>query len=723
MTTTSVPTGTSAANGQNATTGWPADKVERWPIERLIPYARNARTHSAEQVDQIAASIREWGWTNPVLVGEDGSIIAGHGRVLAARKLRIQQIPIMVATGWTEAQKRAYAIADNKLALNAGWDESMLALEIADLTEVGFDLGLIGFSDDEIAALGTQSGGGLTDPDEAPEPPINPVSQPGDLWLLGRHRLLCGDSTVKADVAKVLGGVQPHLMVTDPPYGVEYDPAWRAAAGLKHNQQRLGKVANDDRADWRAAWALFPGSVAYVWHAGRYASTVQDSLSAVGFEVRAQIVWAKDRFALSRGHYHWQHEPCQPTGTMVQKVIERGAGSQPAKIEEVPIETLCAGDVVVSYNPRESVVRRRGREITRFGERQFDGLMHAISAAGRVTRATPEHRFSVRLNPEAADKQVVYLMRRGDWWRVGRVSLFNSRGFGLSTRLADNKAEEAWIISVHDTACEAQCAEQVLSCRYGIPTTHWEVDSWAKAPERARSPEMIAVIYANLNLSALAARATLLLRDRRLERDHPLITGGERLLFSRKAARLVRACNVFAHIMQVPMPTACDEFSWVTVTGNDATPFSGLVYSMDVDRDLHYVADGLITHNCWYAVRQGASNWTGDRKQSTLWQIPAREGPGFEHGTQKPVECMKRPIENNSSPGQAVYEPFSGSGTTIIAAEMTGRSCYAIELLGQYVDVAVERWQAFTGADARLESDGRTFSAVAAERRPDGRGN
>jgi hypothetical protein len=122
---------------------------------------------------------------------------------------------------------------------------------------------------------------------------------------------------------------------------------------------------------------------------------------------------------------------------------------------------------------------------------------------------------------------------------------------------------------------------------------------------------------------------------------------------------------------------------------------------------------------CWYAVRDGGSSWTGDRKQSTLWQIPAREGQGFEHGTQKPVLCMQRPIENNSSPGQAVYEPFSGSGTTIIAAEMTGRACYAIELLGQYVDVAVERWQAFTGEEAKLEADGRTFAAIAAERRPE----
>jgi hypothetical protein len=289
--------------------GWPADKVERWPIDRLIPYARNARTHTNEQVAQIAASIREWGWTNPVLLGEDGTIIAGHGRVLAARRLRIREVPVMVAAGWSEAQKRAYALADNKLALNAGWDEAMLALEFADITELGFDLGLIGFSDEEIAALNANPAG-LTDPDEVPETPINPVSTPGDVWRMGRHRLLCGDSTAADEVAKVLGGVQPHLMVTDPPYGVDYDPAWRAQAGIKQNKERLGKVANDDRADWREAWALFPGSVAYVWHAGRYASIVQDSLSAVGFEVRAQIIWAKDRFALSRGHYHWQHEPC-----------------------------------------------------------------------------------------------------------------------------------------------------------------------------------------------------------------------------------------------------------------------------------------------------------------------------------------------------------------------------------------------------------------------------
>ena len=186
---------------------WPADKIERWPVERLVPYAKNARTHSPSQVDQIAASIREWGWTTPVLVGDDATIIAGHGRVLAARKLRITDVPVMVATGWTEAQKRAYAIADNKLTLNGGWDEELLGLEFGELRVARLRSGpdrLFGSRADRPLLHGAE---GLTDPDETPEVPADPVSQPGDLWLLGRHRLLCGDSTEPADVKRVLGGV------------------------------------------------------------------------------------------------------------------------------------------------------------------------------------------------------------------------------------------------------------------------------------------------------------------------------------------------------------------------------------------------------------------------------------------------------------------------------------------------------------------------------------
>ena len=401
-------------------------------VADLVPYARNARTHSDTQVAQIAASIREFGFTNPILVDGERGVIAGHGRLLAARKLGMAEVPTLELSHLTSAQRRAYVLADNRLALSAGWDEAMLRLELGDLQAEGFDLALTGFDCDEIVKLLFDERGGLTDPDAVPPVPEAPVSEAGDVWLLGRHRLICGDATDASVVERVLAGVKPHLMVTDPPYGVEYDPGWRNAALAGSNTARTGKVLNDHRADWREAWALFPGDVAYVWHGALHATTVAESLIACGFDIRAQIVWAKDRLVLGRGHYHWQHEPC------------------------------------------------------------------------------------------------------------------------------------------------------------------------------------------------------------------------------------------------------------------------------------------------WYAVR-GTGHWRGDRKQTTLWQI-ASTGQDAEtvHGTQKPVECMRRPIENNSSPGQAVYEPFSGSGTTLIAAEMTGRACYAVELSPAYVDVAVLRWEAFAGQPALFSGDGRSFAEIAAARAVEG---
>lgn len=412
---------------------WPADKVERRAVASLVPYARNARTHSPEQVDQIAASIREWGWTVPILVDEDGGLIAGHGRVMAAKKLGLPDVPVMVASGWSEGQKRAYVLADNKLALNAGWDNDMLKVELAELADMDFDLDLTGFGADELATLLAEKTAGLTDPDEIPDVPENPVSTLGDVWLLGNHRIVCGSSTEVESVDKALNGVKPHLMVTDPPYGVEYDADWRNKAmradGSKVGGRAVGKVLNDDKADWREAWALFPGDVAYVWHAGLYAGSVAESLTVCDFGLRSQIIWAKSNFAIGRGDYHWHHEPC------------------------------------------------------------------------------------------------------------------------------------------------------------------------------------------------------------------------------------------------------------------------------------------------WYAVRNGKNgHYDGGRKQSTLWQIDKPQKSETGHSTQKPVECMKRPIENNSSPGQAVYEPFSGSGTTIIAAEMTGRCCHAIELNPAYVDIAVERWQNFTGQEATLEASGESFNALKAKK-------
>ena len=392
-------------------------------VAALVPYARNSRTHSDAQVAQIAASIREFGWTNPVLIDGADGIIAGHGRLLAARKLGLTEVPCIVLDHLSETQKRALIIADNKLALNAGWDSEMLGLELQELAAEDFDMGLVGFTDDELAALLAEKTEGLTDPDETPEPPADPVSVLGDVWVLGKHRIVCGDSTDADTVAKCLNGVTPHLMVTDPPYGVEYDASWRQDRGVNKAGPgaATGKVLNDDRADWSEAWALFPGDVAYVWHAGLHAASVAQSLASCDLIVRTQIIWNKSSMLLGRGDYHWKHEPC------------------------------------------------------------------------------------------------------------------------------------------------------------------------------------------------------------------------------------------------------------------------------------------------WYAVRKGrVGHYVGGRKQTTVWDIEKPRKSETGHSTQKPVECMKRPIENNSSAGQAVYEPFSGSGTTIIAGEMTGRSIHAIELSPAYVDVAVIRWQEFTGEKA-VHEDGRVF--------------
>src|SRR5262249_45051770 len=196
----------------------------------------------------------------------------------------------------------------------AEWDIELLKLEMSDLSNLGYDLNLTGFDAREIDALQVSVGAGRTDEDDIPEKPVEPVSKPGDLWCLGVHKVLCGDATSEADVGRLLAGVQPMLMVTDPPYGVNYDPGWRNRAARKGQiafaARREGKVSNDNRIDWAEAYRLFPGDIIYLWHASLYGGEVQQSLEACGFEARSQIVWAKSHFAISRGHYHWQHETC-----------------------------------------------------------------------------------------------------------------------------------------------------------------------------------------------------------------------------------------------------------------------------------------------------------------------------------------------------------------------------------------------------------------------------
>lgn len=379
------------------------------------------------------ASINEFGFKIPILARSSGELVDGDLRLKAARKIGLTEVPVILCDEWTEAQVKAFRLLVNRSATWADWDLDLVALELQDLKVLDFDLNLTGFDAREIdqVLLGDET----PEEDEvAPEAPAVPVTRAGDLWICGPHRVLCGDATSAESVAGLLGPAQPVLMTTDPPYGVEYDPQWRERAGLGR-QRQTGAVANDGRVDWTDAYKLFAGDVAYVWHAGVHAAEVATGLEAAGFHIRSQIIWAKQHFALSRGDYHWQHEPC------------------------------------------------------------------------------------------------------------------------------------------------------------------------------------------------------------------------------------------------------------------------------------------------WYAVRDGKrSNWCGDRTQSTLWQVAnlnpfggTSEEVATGHGTQKPVDLMRRPILNHSNRGDVVYDPFLGSGTTLIAAELTDRICYGLDIDPRYVDVIITR-QKLTGQTAMLLAAGKAFDEVAVER-------
>jgi DNA modification methylase len=422
---------------------WPIqDRDAYLPLDRFVPYEQNARTHPPQQITLLGGLLTEYGPDQPIVIDEAGIILKGHGRLLAALEAGLTHFTFVQRRGLTDAEKQAMRLADNQVALLSGWDNALIQGEIGSLKLAGYDILQLGFPEAQLRGWGIQIGTDTAqDPEAAPEPPKRPVVRPGDLWVLGGHRILCGDATSRDDVAKLLGAKRPRLMVTDPPYGDDYDPSWRATTRradgnvLSTGRVSMGAVRNDSRASWLDAWQLFQGDIAYVWHGERQCVGLIAELESTGLLQRNLIVWGKPALVIGRGHYHSQHE------------------------------------------------------------------------------------------------------------------------------------------------------------------------------------------------------------------------------------------------------------------------------------------------TCWYVVRDGkTANWQGGRKQSTLWTIANaagahgdRDDGKTQHSTQKPVECMRRPIENNASARDYIYDPFSGSGTTIIACEMTGRHALAIEIDPAYVQVAIERWQKFANQEATL--DGKPFGEVAAARR------
>jgi site-specific DNA-methyltransferase (adenine-specific) len=279
-------------------------------VADLIPYALNSRTHSDEQIAQLAASIREFGFTNPVLVDEQNNLIAGHGRLLAARKLKLDKVPAVVVTGLDDRKRRALVIADNKLALNAGWDEEALRVELQDLAG---DFGeLMGFSQDELLALlGSETTEGLTDEDAVPEVPEVPVTVEGDVWLLGRHRLMCGDSTSIDHLERLCDGQLVDMWLTDPPYNVAYEGKTKDALTIKNDKMGDEPFREFLRDAYVAANAVMKaGAVFYIWHADSEGYNFRGAAKDAGWTVRQCLIWKKQTMVMGRQDYHWKHEPC-----------------------------------------------------------------------------------------------------------------------------------------------------------------------------------------------------------------------------------------------------------------------------------------------------------------------------------------------------------------------------------------------------------------------------
>ena len=289
--------------------------VIKKPVRELIGYDKNARTHTESQIEEIAKSISIFGFNDPIEIGADNVIISGHARLAAALKLGLSEVPVIVHSHMDETHRKAYVLAANRIAMSSSWDNNLLQEEMLDLHQHDFDLALTGFTGEEINEILNPDilDEGLVDEDECGEASADDIiSKMGDIWILGDHRLLCGSSTVATDVEKLLNGQKPNTMITDPPYGVKYEADWRAnAKGRKKTErEETSNLMNDDQADWYDAYVLFPGSVAYVWHASAFTDVVMDGLRRAGFEVKQQIIWNKNIHALSRSDYHWKHEPC-----------------------------------------------------------------------------------------------------------------------------------------------------------------------------------------------------------------------------------------------------------------------------------------------------------------------------------------------------------------------------------------------------------------------------
>jgi DNA modification methylase len=714
-------------------------KIEMWDIHRVKPYEQNPR-HNDAAVDAVIASIREFGWRQPIVVDADGVIIVGHTRHKAAVKMGLKKVPVHVATDLSPAQIKAYRIADNQTATIAEWDKDLLPLELAGLKELNFDIGLLGFGEEELQQLMSgEVSAGLCDPDDVPAPPDEAITQPGDLWILGDHRLICGDSSNPDHVDRLLDGARVQLVNTDPPYNVKVEPRSNnaIAAGLSSfestHHQKLdverypGKakgttrkmrakdrpLANDFVSDEQFdrlldAWfgniarVLDQGRGFYIWGGYANCGNYPPFLKKHELYFSQAVIWVKEHPVLTRKDFMGNHEWCQPGDTKVE--TPHGP---------VPINSLREGDRVISYsrNHHAMVGLRSGLAVSPTS-RHYQGPLLGVRVGRATTWCTPGHLWSVKLSSAAAEYWCVYLMRRGAWWRVGKSKFISTWGFGIKHRLKTEGGEEAWILSVHQSNVEATLVEQCVLAEYGVPTT-----TWSESAGSRRTLADISRLYDRLDLAALQRNAVRLLADHGRSVEHPFLRiAHTRPKVGRRTSLLVRGCNLLPQVVMIPVPAGGQESRWQSVDAIERHTFEGDVYSMDVEGYGHYVADGLVTHNCFYGWREGAAHrYYGPNNATDTWHVKKVNPQSMVHLTEKPVELAVRAMQYSSLAGENVLDLFGGSGSTLIAAEQTGRKAFLMELDPPYCDVIVQRFEQFTGKKAeRIEAKDVTEKTPAA---------
>ena len=710
-------------------------KIEMWKLNDVKPYDKNPRINDAA-VDSVSASIKEFGFRQPLVVDKDGVIIIGHTRWKAAQKLGLEKLPVHVAE-LPEDKARALRIADNKLHELSEWNFDLLPLELKDLQNAEFNIDLLGFGSEELEKLlgaGISGNPGLTDPDSIPAPPDEPITRPGDLWILGDHRLMCGDASKPEVIDRLMNGNKAQMTNCDPPYNVRVEPRSNNAIaaglssfgepGIKNHQgfdvardktkaQGTTKklrakdrpLANDFVSDGEfdrllRAWfgnisrVLEPGRAFYIW--GGYANLANypSALKECELYFSQAIVWDKQHPVLTRKDFMGAFELCQPPDT---KVLTPDGYSS--------IKALNNDDRVVSFAQRSNAMvgLRHGNSV-RTTSRSYRGSLYGIVVGDRTTWCTDGHIWTVRMTPDAHMKWCVYLMRRGAWWRVGMSKVYTTWGLGVKQRLEKEGGDEVWILSIHSTRQEASLEESIISNVYGIPQC-----VWTKSRSSVRTEGMIKRIYDRLNLDLIETSARKLLSDFNRSIFSPFVTSAmTREKYGTRVTNLIRACNILPEIMAVPVPGKGQEYSWLPVRAVDVQEYEGPVYSMGVEKYHHYVADGIVTHNCFYGWREGAAHYfTPEINNATdLWHIKKVSPQNMCHLTQKPVELAERAMLYSSRPGENVLDLFGGSGSTLIGAEKTGRRAFLTELDPLYCDVICDRFQRYSGKPAVLERTG-----------------